>query len=312
MFESEVGLKLSMKEQIRIHKLKKERSGLYFVAPWIIGFFLFGIIPLISSIGMSMTDWGLKGPKTGFIGLQNYIDILQSEEFYTVLLVTMKYAIFAVPLGIISAFFAAYLLNIKIKGSGIFRIIYYLPVVSAGVAVAVMWKYILAEEGLLNQFLGIFGVDAINWFHDAQYVIPAYIIIATWGAFSGYLTYLVAMKDVPESLYDSAKITGIGPIETLYRVTIPLMKPILIYNLILAIISAFRKFSEAYILGGGEQGKFYMVYFYQLAFDDQEMGKAIALAWILVIIVMALIAIIYKQTPFWSYYSGNKKQKRGK
>ncbi|MGL5021547.1 MAG: carbohydrate ABC transporter permease [Mycoplasmatales bacterium] len=294
---------------------KRKNQGFYFVAPWLIGFFIFTLVPVIFSIYISMTDWGLIGPVTGFIGLDNYVEAFQSDSFYQSLSVTVRYAIWAVPLGMLASLTAALLLNTKIKGLSIFRGVYYLPVISSGVAIAVMWSWILSATptGLMNQFLGIFNLGPFYWLSDESLVIPSYVIIATWGAFSGYLTYLVALRDIPETLYDSARISGIGYFERLIKITIPLMKPILIYNLIMAVIASFRKFSEAYILGGaGGEGNFYMVNFYKEAFGYYKMGYAVALAWILVIIVLALVALIYKQTPFWEYYSKSKPKKGSK
>ena len=295
--------------EYEIKKIKRKRryKGLYFVAPWVIGFAIFGLLPMIASLYMSMTDWGIAGPVTGFVGLDNYTSAILSENFWSSLIITVKFAVFAVPLGMLSALIAALLLSGKSRGIKYFKAIYYVPVISSGVAIAVMWKWILAPDGLLNSFLGLFNVDPIFWLNDPEYVIPSYIIIATWGAFSGYLTYLVAMKDVPESLYESAKISGVSWMSQLFKITIPLMRPILTYNLIMAIIASFRKFNEAYILGGaGGQGKFYMVYFYEVAFTQYKMGYAIALAWILVIIILVLTSIVYKYTPFWDYYKGTK------
>ncbi len=288
----------------------KKNKGLLFVTPWILAFILFTLGPLIASIYMSMTDWGIAGPITGFIGLDNYRQAFTSDGFWHSLHVTVKYAILAVPLGMISSLIAALLLDNKLRGDRVFRVLYYLPVVAAGVAIAVMWKWILAPAGLLNMFLGVFNIDPIYWLNDPQWVIPSYVIMATWSAFSGYLTYLVALKDIPDTLGQNSKILGIGYFENLFKVTIPLMKPILTYNLIMAIIASFRKFSDAYIIGGaGGEGDFYMVYFYKMAFEQYQMGYAIALAWISIIILLVLVALVYKQTPFFEYYSGQKKKK---
>lgn len=301
-------------KEIRKLQNKKKYKGLLFVSPWVIGFLIFSFIPLIYSVLMSMTDWGLVGPVEGFIGLENYVTAFTSSDFWQSLSVTVRYALFAVPLTMLASFTSALLLNTNIKGVGLFRTIYYIPVISSGVAIAVMWGWILSPTGgLMNMFLGIFGIAPQAWLYDPELVIPSYVIIAVWGAFSGYLTYLVAMKEVPQSLYDSSRLLGMGYFERLFKVTIPLMKPILIYNLIMAIIASFRKFSDAYILGGaGGEGNFYMVYFYEEAFANYNMGYAVALAWILVFIVMGLMLIVFKYTPFWEYYSGNKTKKKPK
>lgn len=301
-------------KEIKRTKMKKKYKGLLFVAPWVIGFIIFHLIPQIYSIYMSMTDWGLVGPVEGFIGLENYKTALTSSDFWHSLSVTVRYALFAVPLTMLAGFSSALLLNTKVKGLGLFKAIYYLPVISSSVAIAVMWGWILSPEGgLMNMILGLFGIAPQAWLYDPELVIPSYVLIAVWSAFSGYLTYLVAMKEIPNSLYESSRILGMGYFERLRKVTIPLMRPILIYNLIMAITLSFRKFNEAYILGGaGGESEFYMVYFYQEAFGNYNMGYAVALAWILVFIVVGLMLIIYKKTPFWEYYSGTKSKKKVK
>lgn len=300
-------------KEIKKHQRRKKYEGYKYVGIWVIGFAIFSLLPMIYSVYMSMTDWGLMGPVEGFIGLENYRQAFQSSEFWHSLKVTVHYALWAVPFTMLASFTSALLLNTRIKGIGMFRAVYYVPIISSGVAIAVMWGWILAPgaTGLMNQFLGIFGIEPQAWFFNPELVIPSYVIMAVWGAFSGYLTYLVAMKEVPESLYESSRILGMGYTERLFKVTIPLMRPILIYNFIMAIIASFRKFSEAYILGGaGGEGEFYMVYFYQEAFGNYNMGYAVALAWILVFIVVGLMMIVYKKTPFWEYYSGTVKKKK--
>ncbi len=286
-------------------KFFKKNKGLLFVLPWVVFFSVFSVIPIFYSVYMSMTDWGLSGPKEGFIGLENYKTAFGSTDFWHSMKVTVQFAVWAVPLSVLSGLTSALFLNTNVRGLRTFRMLFYIPVISSGVAIAVMWGWILSPDGLLNGFLSIFGIETIYWFNDPTFVIPSYVIIATWGAFSGYLTYLVAIKDIPSNLYDTAKMSGIGYMERLVKITIPLIRPIIIYNLIMAIIASFRKFSEAYILGGaGGQSKFYMVYFYEEAFAYYNMGYAVALAWILVFLVVILIALIYKKTPFWDYYTG--------
>lgn len=260
---------------------------------------------------MSLTDWGLVGPVEGFIGLDNYVHAFQSSDFWNSLSVTVHFVVWSVPLSMMASLTSALILNSNVKGVSIFRGVYYVPTLASGVAIALMWGWIFSPDGgLLNMFLGIFGIEPLAWLYDPELVVPSYVIMAVWGAFSGFLTYLVAMKEIPRSLTESSRILGMGYFERLFRVTLPLMRPILIYNFIMAIIGGFRKFSDAYVLGGtGDSGKFYMVYFYQEAFGNFNMGYAVALAWILFVIVVGLMMIIYKKTPFWEYYSGMKKKK---
>ncbi len=280
----------------------KNNKGLLFVMPWLVGFLVFGFLPILYSIFMSMTDWGIVGPVEGFIGLDNYADALRSPDMHHSFILTVKYAIFAVPLGMTGAMIAALLLNRDEKGTSTFKVIFYIPIISSGVAIAVMWGWILAsgQTGLLNSFLGVFGLGPFGWLTDESFVLPSYIIISVWASISGYLTYLVALKDISKDVYEAAAIEGASPTRRLFSITLPIMKPILMYNFVMAVIASFRKFSEAYILGGaGDQGKFYMVYFYEQAFSYGNMGYAVALAWILVIFVVGMIMLVIKQTPFF-------------
>ncbi|MGG3560915.1 sugar ABC transporter permease [Neobacillus rhizosphaerae] len=300
---------MDAKEIKRIQKRKKYK-GIGFVLPWLFGFTIFALLPSIYSFYMSLTDWGLVGPNEGFIGFRNYVTAFQSSDFWNSLSVTVRFVIWAVPLGMAASLTSALILNSNVKGVSIFRGLNYVPTLASGVAIAVMWGWIFSPHGgLLNMIIGVFGFHGA-WLFDPKLVVPSYIIMAVWGAFSGFLTYLVAIKEVPRSLIESSRILGMGYFERLFKVTIPLMRPILIYNFIMAIIGGFRKFSDAYVLGGaGDSGKFYMVYFYQQAFGNFRMGYAVALAWILFVIVMSLMLIVYKRTPFWEYYSGMKKKK---
>lgn len=300
---------MDAKEIKRIQRRKKFK-GIGFVLPWLFGFTLFALLPSIYSFYMSLTDWGLVGPNEGFIGFRNYVAAFQSSDFWNSLSVTVRFVVWAVPLSMAASLTSALILNSNVKGVSIFRGLNYVPTLASGVAIAVMWSWIFSPHGgLLNKIIGVFGFHGA-WLFDPKLVVPSYIIMAVWGAFSGFLTYLVAIKEVPRSLIESSRILGMGYFERLFKVTIPLMRPILIYNFIMAIIGGFRKFSDAYVLGGaGDSGKFYMVYFYQQAFGNFKMGYAVALAWILFAIVMSLMMIIYKRTPFWEYYSGMKKKK---
>lgn len=280
--------------------MNKKWTGLAFISPWIIGTLLFVIGPMIFAAYISLTNWPIIG-QAEFIGLQNYVEIFKDEKFYNALFVSTRYAILAVPITIISAFVMSMLLNTKIRGVAIYRTIYYLPAVVSGVAVAVIWKWILNPNyGLLNALLGLFGIQGPNWLGDPNWVLPSYLIMAIWGAGSGILTYLVGLKDIPEELYESADIDGAGFFTKTFKITIPFMTPVLYYNLIMGMIAAFRKFADAYIIGGaGDEAQFYLVYLYNQAFQNYRMGYASALAWILFAIIMLLTLFVNYTSKKW-------------
>ncbi|MGL4336990.1 MAG: carbohydrate ABC transporter permease [Turicibacter sp.] len=280
--------------------MKKERIGLYFVLPWFVGFLVFTALPMIAALFISMTDWSIIGTPE-FIGFDNYTKIFNDGMFYQSLMITIRYAIYAIPLTIGTAFLVALLLNSNIKGVGVYRTIFYMPAIISGVAVAIVFKWILDPSfGALNSILAMIGIDGPNWLYDPNWVLPSYLIMAVWGASGGLLTYLVGIKDIPGELYEAAQMDGAGLLRRIWSVTLPLMTPIFFYNMIMGIIAAFRKFSDAYVLGGaGSEGNFYMVNLYNEAFSFYKMGYATALAWVLFVIILTLTIIINVTQKYW-------------
>lgn len=290
----------------------KKNQGLLYIAPWILGFLGFTLFPFAMSVYLGFTDWQIIG-KPNFVGLENYIQIFKDPQFYTVAKDTIAYAVLSITLSMTSTFFIAMLLNTRIKGLSFYRTIFYIPAIVSGVAVAMMWKWMLDPKyGLFNQVLGYIGIKGPNWLTNPKWILPSYIIIAIWGAGGGILTYLFALKDIPEELYEASKIDGAGWWPRLWNITMPMMSPILFYNLIMNINSSLRKFDTNYILGGKD---FYMLYVYNNAFKYNKMGFSSALAWILVAFILLLTSIIFKSSNSWVYKefeAVKKTKKRGK
>lgn len=280
--------------------MPKQRIGFYFILPWLIGLITFTIFPMIYALYVSMTDWTIIGTPN-FIGLDNFKRVFDDRMFYETLWITVRYAIFAVPLTIATAFTVAIFLNNKLRFIGVYRTIFYMPAIVSGVAVAIVFKWVLDPNyGVINSFLNIFGLEGPNWLYDPNWVLPSYLVLAVWGASGGLLTYLVGLKDIPQALYESAEIDGANYFHKVIHITMPIMTPIFFYNMIMGIIGAFRKFTDAYILGGaGNQGTFYMVYLYEQAFSFYNMGYATALAWVLFIIILSLTIIINISKKYW-------------
>lgn len=281
---------------------KRQRAGFYFILPWLIGLIVFTALPMLAAVYISMTDWDIVG-NAHFIGLQNYVKLFQEENFIRSLWVTVRYAIIAVPLTIATSLTIAVLLSKNYKGTGIFRVIYYMPPIVSGVAVAIVFKWILDPNyGLLNGILRFFHIQGPDWLYDPNWVLPSYLIMAIWGAGGGLLTYLAALKDIPEDLYGAAMIDGANTFQKVRYITVPLMTPVIFYNLVLGIIGAFRKFTDAYVLGGaGKEGNFYMVYLYEEAFSHYRMGYATALAWVLFAIILLLTFVVNWTKKYWVY-----------
>ena len=279
----------------------KERAGFYFVLPWIIGFVVFTMIPMIAAAFISFTDWSIVSTNVNWIGVSNYQTMFREPQFWHALWITFRFAIISIPLVVFTSFTSSVMLSKNIRGVGIYRILYYMPAIVSGVAVSIVFRWILdPNNGLINLVLGWIGIDGPNWLYDAEWVLPSYLIMALWGAGGGILTYLSALKDVPTSLYESAEIDGANAIQKTWFITLPMMTPIIFYNLVIGIISAFRKFTDAYVLGGaGGEGEFYMVYLYEQAFAHYKMGYATALAWILFIIIMFFTVIVNVTRKYW-------------
>lgn len=279
----------------------KQRAGFYFVLPWIIGFVIFTMVPMIAAAFISFTDWSIVGTNINWVGFSNYQTMFREPQFWHSLWITFRFAIISIPLVVFTSFTISVMLSKNIRGVGIYRILYYMPAIVSGVAVSIVFRWILdPNNGLINLVLGWIGVDGPNWLYDPEWVLPSYLIMALWGAGGGILTYLSALKDVPLSLYESAEIDGASTIQKTWYITLPMMTPIIFYNLVIGIISAFRKFTDAYVLGGaGGEGEFYMVYLYEQAFAHYRMGYATALAWILFIIIMFFTVIVNVTRKYW-------------
>ena len=286
---------------------KKRKTPYFFVAPWYIAYLLFAVVPIGMSIYMSFMDWPVIGSPT-FVGFDNFIDIFSDSRFHNSLWVTARYAIVAVPLGMVTSFSVALIMSSKTKGLNLYRTIYYLPAVVSGVAIGIVWRWILdPRNGLINSFLAIFGIDGPGWLTDPSWVLPSYVLIALWGAGAGMLTYLVALNEVPNDLHEAAGIQGAGYLRRIWNVVLPYIKPILYYNLIMGIIGAFRMFNTAFMLGGaGDQGQFVMLYIFDTAFRYFRMGYASAMSWVFLVIIMVITLFVFKFTDFWKEGQSNE------
>ncbi|MFD2672301.1 carbohydrate ABC transporter permease [Marinicrinis sediminis] len=292
----------------------RKYEGYLYILPWILGFFMFTVAPLGFAFYVGMTEWDtFNAPK--FVGLQNYKDLFQDEYFLSSLWITVKFAILSIPLGIATSMFIAIMLNSKVRGVYFFRTALYMPAIVSGVSIALLWKWILDKDfGLLNLILSKFGIPAVGWLSNPDMVLPSYLIMALWGAGGGMLTYLAGLQDIPSHLYEAADIDGANAIQKFKNVTFPMLTPIIFYNLIMGIIGAMRKFTDAYIIGGaGNQGRFYMVYLYENAFRYFKMGYATAMAWVLFVIILLLTLLVFKTSSAWVFYVSefsNKKEKK--
>jgi len=244
-----------------------------------------------------------------WVGLGNYISLIKEDQLFWVSLYnTAYYTIFSVPLGIIVGLAIAILLNQNIKGLALFRSIYYLPAVISGVAVSILWIWVLDPNfGLIASVLGIFGINSPNWLGDPSWSKPALILMSLWGAGGSMIIYLSGLQSIPTELYEAARIDGANSIQCFLKITIPMMTPVLFFTLITGLIGSFQVFTQAYVMTDGgplNSTLFYVLYLYRKAFAFMQMGNASAMAWILALITGVLAYIIFRSSSKWVYYAG--------
>lgn len=291
------------------HRQKESIVGYIMLSPWIIGFLVFIAVPMFASLYLSFTSWDLfTAPQ--FIGFENYTELILNDRlFIRSIQVTLIYAVFSVPLQIAFGLGLAQLLNQKINALGMFRSIYYLPSVLSGVSIAIMFRWIFGTQyGLLNAGLGIFGIEPISWLGDPSIVMVSFIIMSIWGSGANMLIYLGALQNVPTELYEAAEVDGAGSFIKFFRITVPMITPVIFFTMINGIISALQEFQTPFILteGGPNNASLFMVlYLYRNAFQWFQMGYASAIAWLLFIFVLILSLLIVKSSSAWVHYEGS-------
>ena len=294
----------------RISPLRRREAieGFLWISPWIIGFVVFTLGPMIVSLYLSLTRYKI-GDVPEWIGLANYAEAFFTDKlFWPSLGRTIYFAVAMVIIGVPLSLLAAVLLNQKLRGTAIFRALFYLPSLTPVVALAVIWAWLLQPQvGLINYALSFVGIKGPDWFTSRTWVIPAIILISLWGSVGGgrMIIFLAALQGVPKELYEAAEIDGAGPAARLRYITIPLISPTILFNAIISIIGSFSVFSLAYIAtdGGPNYGSwFYMMHLYTNAFSYFQMGYASALAWILFVIMMAMTLVQMWLSRRWVHY----------
>jgi multiple sugar transport system permease protein len=293
------------------------RTGLMFVSPWLVGLLVFQLYPIAASFYFSLCDYSVL-EKAHFIGLSNYRDLLSDEVFRISLHNTVIYAALALPLGLVVSFATAVLLNTGVRGMTVYRTFYFLPSLVPAVASAILWLWIFnGKYGVLNVALkpllgGPLGhwphLDCPGWLTDPYWCKPALILMSVWGTGSAVVIYLAGLQDVPQQLYEAAELDGAGFFGKLRHVTIPMMSPVILFNLIMGIIGSLQMFALPYIMLPGGQparsGYFYAEYLYDNALPYLQMGYASALAWILFLITLALTMLALSLSRRHVHYEG--------
>lgn len=275
--------------------------------PWFLGLLTLGIIPICFSLYISFSSYNMmSSPK--FIVFGNYIRMLQDDIFRQSLKVTFTYVFLGVPLALLTAFIVALALVHPFKGVGLLRAIYYLPSLLGGsIAISVLWRIVFSQAGLINQVLLIFGIAGKSWIGDPSTALYTLIILRMWQFGSAMLIFIAGMKQIPDSLYEAAEIEGAGYFVKLFRITVPMLSPIILFNGVMNMISAFQDFTHPYVISGGTGGPvgstlFYSLFLYQKAFASFQMGYAAAMAWFLLIIIAFFTVILFKSSAKRIYY----------
>ena len=290
-----------------LSKLEQGYMGFVLILPWLIGFCIFKLYPFVSSLVYSFTDYDLFKGVQNVVGFQNYIDAFTKAKNVKALKVTFTYAFMTVPLKLIFALFIAYILNFKIKGVGLFRTAYYVPSILGGsVAIAVLWKALFKNDGVVNTILTMLGFESINFLADKNWALFIICLLRVWQFGSAMVLFLAALKGVPEDLYEAASIDGATKGRQFLSITIPLISPVIFYNLVTQLVQAFQEFNGPYIItNGGPRNATTLisVIVYNTAFKDYKVGMSSAMAWVMFVIVMVLTVIAFVSQKKWVYYS---------
>lgn len=291
--------------------LRRNLDGWLFASPWIIGFILWTLGPMIASLFIAFTEWDLIG-SPNWVGLANIQAMFDDTLVWQSLKVTTLYALFSVPLHIIFGMAIALLLNQEIKGLRFYRTAYYLPSVLSGVAVALLWRWLFSGEfGLFNAMLSYVGIKGPSWLGDPDWALPSLIFMSLWGVGAGAIIYLAGLQGIPTDLYEAAQVDGAQGWSRFWNITLPMMTPVLFFQLVTGFINALQVFTQAFIMTNGGPNNatlFYLLYLYQNAFQYFRMGYGSALAWVLFLYILILTLVVYRTSDIWVYYEGEDKR----
>lgn len=292
---------------------ENKRLGFLFVLPFVLGVLMFKLFPFVMSFALSFTEYDVMSPPV-WIGTGNYEQMLTQDPLFTKSLgVTLFFVLMAVPLRVGFALFIAHVLNFKLRGINFFRSAFYLPSILGGsIAAAVLWRFLFAQQGLVNIVLMKIGLEPISWLADEHYSIWTVILLFTWQFGSAMVIFLAALQNVPLSLYEAAEIDGASKTQQFFRITVPLITPVIFFNLIMQMVHAFQEFNGPYMITeGGPLHSTYLLslYIYEQSFKLFNVGYGAALSWVLFAIVGGLSAISFFSSKYWVFYAGEKDHK---
>ncbi|WP_219837052.1 carbohydrate ABC transporter permease [Paenibacillus sp. R14(2021)] len=284
-----------------------------FMSPAIVGLICFMLGPIVASAYFSFTNYDILSAPT-WVGLDNYRALIKDPLIWQSFKVTLIYSAASVPLGLVASLLLALILNRSVKGIFVFRTIFYLPAVMSGVAVALLWKWIFNPDfGLMNWALSQIGIHGPKWFIDEQWALPPIIIMSLWGVGGSMLVYLAGLQGIPTDLYEAGEIDGANKFRQFFHITLPMLTPVIFFNLITGVIGALQVFTEGFIMTAGGPNNatlFSVLYLYRNAFDYLQMGYASAIAWVLFLLILLFTLIIFKSSPMWVFYEGNRRSSK--
>lgn len=291
---------------------QENRMGYMFIMPWLLGFFIFTLIPMLFSAVLSVCDWDIvTGLSTiRFVGGKNFAKMLADDRFWKSLEVTFKFCLISIPFYQIASLGIAMMLNMRIKFMRAFRLVYFLPSIIPVIATTMIWSQIFGETGLINQLLMIFGIKGPAWLNNPKTALYALIIMGLWGIGNTMIIYLSGLQGVSEDIYEAAEIDGAKTFSRFFKITLPLISPTIFFNMVMAIIGSFQYFTEAYMMTKGgplNSTLFYNLNLYTVAYKEYNMGYAAALAWVMFTIIMVFTLLIIKSSSFWVYYQNDDK-----
>jgi multiple sugar transport system permease protein len=288
-------------------KQKSERAAYLFLLPWLLGILGITIIPMIASLVLSFTDYNLL-QSPSFVGLENYTRVLDDPNWSDSVRVTVIYVVASVPLQLAAALALAILLDRGLRGLAFYRSMFYLPsLLGASVAIAILWRQIFGTNGLVNAVLGLVGIQGHGWVSSPDTALGTIILLHVWTFGSPMIIFLAGLRQIPQMFYEAAEVDGASRWRRFRSITLPMLSPIIFFNLVLQVIGAFQSFTQAYVVSGGNGGPanstlFYSLYVYQQGFTNFRMGYASAMAWLLFVAIALVTALGFATARYWVFY----------
>ena len=283
----------------------QRRNGWLLISPWLVGFIFLNFGSYIAAAVISFSDWNLRTSSFKNIGLRNYAHVFQDDLVIKSFLNTLVYTGFHVPGIIILGFAVALLLNLKVKGLPVYRTMFYLPSITAGAGMAIIWLWMMSPDGMFNGFLGWFGIEGPRWFQNPKTALPALIFMSYWGIGGTMVLFLAGLQGVPDHLYDSAEVDGAGWYSKVRHITFPMMTPYVFLSVVINVIGSFQVFTQALLTteGGPDNATlFVFLYIYQMGWENLRMGYASAIAWVLFAVILVFTLVQFYGGRRWVYY----------